>query len=241
MAHVQIQPSEIVRPWLTLIVSQTQQYTYLILPLLIIFIQPDLGGVISTLSILIPFVLYDSKLKKIAIIGTVLLLIFSPLVWHFGLHSYQKDRITFFLHPQKDPQGKGYNLIQSKIAIGSGGFFGKGYKKGSQGQLLFLPEKHTDFIFAAMSEELGLIAVLILFFAYYILLSSLIKKYYSKSISNQNVFSLSLAFQIWFQIFVNIGMNLGLLPVTGTPLPFMSVGGSSVMSLFFALGLVFST
>jgi len=239
--NIQIQPSEIIKPWLMIILANTQQYLYIILPALIILLQPDLGGTFSTLSIIIPFMLYDKRLGKILILLLIVSLLCSPLIWKFVLHDYQKDRITFFLNPNKDPKGRGYNLIQSKIAIGSGGIFGKGYKKGTQGQLLFLPEKHTDFIFAAIAEEIGLLAITILIATYYILIHTLINKAFSSKENSCFLFTLSLASQIWLQTFINIGMNLGILPVTGIPLPFVSVGGSSIISLLFSLGLVFSS
>jgi rod shape determining protein RodA len=137
--------------------------------------------------------------------------------------------------------GQGYNVIQSKIAIGSGGIFGKGYRKGSQGQLLFLPEKHTDFIFAAIAEERGLISVIAIIVCYFLIIRSLIVKATTTQKSAQAIFTLGIAIQIWFQVTINIGMNLGLLPVTGIPLPFLSVGGSSITTLLFSLGIIHST
>jgi len=158
------------------------------------------------------------------------------------LHDYQKERIVNFLNPLSDPLNKGYNVIQSKIAIGSGGFWGKGYKKGTQGQLLFLPEKHTDFMFATTAEELGMVGVFIVLATYYLLISTLFKKAFL--ITNNRalfLFTIGIAIQIWMQTFVNIGMNLGILPVTGIPLPFLSVGGSSIMTLLFSIGVIYSS
>lgn len=179
---------------------------------------------------------------KIALIALGVLILFSPLIWKFGLHDYQKHRIEVFLNPTADPLNKGYNVIQSQIAIGSGGIFGKGYKKGSQGQLLFLPEKHTDFMFAATSEELGLFGVGLILFAYYLIVRGLISKAFATT-NNRPLFlfTLGIAIQIWFQVFVNIGMNIGILPVTGIPLPLLSVGGSSILATFFSLGVIFSS
>jgi len=155
--------------------------------------------------------------------------------------DYQQNRINTFLNPKEDPLGEGYNVIQSQIAIGSGGFFGKGYKKGTQGQLLFLPEKHTDFMFATTAEELGLFGVSIILFAYYLLIRTLFNKAFSTKNRPLFIFTLGIAIQIWMQTFVNIGMNIGLLPVTGIPLPFISVGGSSLMTLLFSLGIIYSS
>ena len=237
-----IQPTELVKPWLLLFLTSTNFPLLILIPVLIIMIQPDLGSAVSVLFLITPFVLYNRNLLKISLLAGLVFIISSPLIYKYALHDYQKDRIENFINPTKDPLGKGYNVIQSKIAIGSGGIFGKGLKKGTQGQLLFLPEKHTDFMFAATSEELGLIAVSIIIAAYYILIKTLIKKAFSHHNNRQLfLFTLGVAFQIWMQVFINIGMNLGILPVTGIPLPFLSLGGSSIMALLFSLGIVFSS
>lgn len=210
------------------------------IPVLIIMLQPDLGSALSVLALAIPNFLFDKKLLRIGLLAIFGLILLSPLIWNFGLHDYQRQRVTTFLNPAQDPLGKGYNVIQSQIAIGSGGFFGKGYRKGTQGQLLFLPEKHTDFIFAATSEELGFIGIIFIISAYYLLISTLIKKAYTTDNRPQMIFTMGIAIQIWFQATINIGMNLGLFPVTGIPLPFLSVGGSSIMALLFSLGIIFA-
>jgi rod shape determining protein RodA len=140
-----------------------------------------------------------------------------------------------------DPMGNGYNVIQSKIAIGSGGLFGKGYRKGTQGQLLFLPEKHTDFIFAGITEELGILGALLIIGSYFVIIKTIIAKAYQTANRPLFLFTLAIAFQIWIQSMVNISMNLGLLPVTGIPLPFLSVGGSSIIALLFSLGIIYSS
>jgi rod shape determining protein RodA len=189
-----------------------------------------------------PVIIYNRKFLKISLIIAAIFLTLSPLIYNFVLHDYQKERIVTFLNPSSDPLDKGYNVIQSKIAIGSGGFFGKGYKKGTQGQLLFLPEKHTDFMFAATAEELGFVGISIILLAYYFLIKTLIDKAFL--IRNNRIlflFTLGIALQIWMQVFVNIGMNIGILPVTGIPLPFLSVGGSSIMTLLFSIGIIYSS
>jgi rod shape determining protein RodA len=237
-----LQPSELVKPWLMLFLVNTNFPLLILIPVGIIMLQPDLGSAISVLLLLIPIVLYSKKLFKLSLVLIIITIILSPLIWNKALHDYQKHRIINFLNPQTDPLGQGYNVIQSKIAIGSGGLWGKGYKKGTQGQLLFLPEKHTDFMFAATAEELGLAGISLIFIAYYLLIKSLINKAYS-TVSNRQLFlfTLGIAFQIWAQSFINIGMNLGLLPVTGIPLPFLSVGGSSIMALMFSIGVIYSS
>lgn len=236
------QPSELVKPWLMLFLVNTNFPLLILIPVGLIMLQPDLGSAITVLMLLFPIVLYSQKMFKSVLIIGLILIVASPLIWNIVLHDYQKQRIINFINPQSDPLGKGYNVIQSKIAIGSGGIVGKGYKKGSQGQLLFLPEKHTDFMFAATAEELGLFGITLIFFSYYLLIKSLFNKAFSYTHNRQLfLFTLGIAFQIWAQSFINIGMNLGLLPVTGIPLPFLSVGGSSLMALMFSLGVIHSS
>lgn len=235
------QPSELVKPWLMLFLVNSNYPLLIFIPVSIIMLQPDLGSAISILLLLLPIGLYNKNLFKIGIILGLIFVAISPFIWNRVLHDYQKGRILNFINPSADPLGKGYNVIQSKIAIGSGGIWGKGYKKGTQAQLLFLPEKHTDFMFAATAEELGLAGISLMLFAHYLLIKSLINKAFSISHNRQLfLFSLGIAFQIWAQCFINIGMNLGLLPVTGIPLPFMSVGGSSIIALMFSIGVIFS-
>ena len=237
-----VQPSEIVKPPLMLFLASGQFPLFHLIPVAIVASQPDLGSAITLLVLMIPVILYSPKLLKLTIIGIICLCIVSPIVWKYLLHDYQKNRIETFINPQHDPLGQGYNLIQSQIAVGSGGFFGKGYKQGTQGQLLFLPEKHTDFMFAATAEELGLVGITLILVAYFILIKSLLNKAFANSHNRQLLlFTLGITFQIWTQVFINVGMNLGILPVTGIPLPFISVGGSSLMALMFSLGIIYSS
>jgi len=236
-----LQSSEIMKAPLMLFLSTTSQPLFLIIPILIVLIQPDLGSAITIFVLMLPAIFYNRKVLKISLILGLFLILLSPLAYRFVLRDYQKQRIVNFLNPNADPLGQGYNLIQSQIAIGSGGLFGKGYRQGSQAQLLFLPEKHTDFIFAATTEELGFLAITIIILAYFFIIKTLLEKAFN---THNNlplfIFTLGIAVEIWLQSFINIGMNLGLLPVTGIPLPFMSVGGSSIMSLLFSLGIIYS-
>lgn len=242
IAGASIQPSELIKPWLMLFLVNTNFPFLILIPVAIILIQPDLGSAITVLLLLSPIVLYNPKVLKTTIIIGLVLAVLSPLIWNFALHDYQKHRILNFVDPQSDPLGSGYNVIQSQIAIGSGGLWGKGYRKGSQGQLLFLPEKHTDFMFAATAEELGLTGSLLIITAYFILIKTLFSKAFDlKQNRPLFLFTLGIAIQIWAQAFINIAMNVGFLPVTGIPLPFLSVGGSSLMALMFSLGIVFSS
>ncbi|MFA6185162.1 MAG: FtsW/RodA/SpoVE family cell cycle protein [Candidatus Shapirobacteria bacterium] len=236
-----IQPSEFVKPWLMSFLANTNFPLLHFIPVTIIMAQPDLGSAISVFFLIIPIILYNKKLLRLSIIFGLIFILISPLIYNYCLHDYQQKRITTFLNPKADPLGEGYNVIQSQIAIGSGGIFGKGYKKGTQGQLLFLPEKHTDFMFAATAEELGLVGISIVLIAYFLLISTLFNKAFSTKNRPLFIFTLGIAIQIWMQTFVNIGMNIGLLPVTGIPLPFISVGGSSLMALLFSLGIVYSS
>jgi len=241
IGSLSIQPSEIVKAPLMLFLSTTTFPLLHLIPTVIIMLQPDLGSAITVFILMIPIILYNKKLLKLSLIAFLIIIFASPLVYKFVLKDYQRQRIEHFLEPNSDPLGQGYNLIQSQIAIGSGGLFGKGYRKGTQGQLLFLPEKHSDFIFAATTEELGFFAVLLILSSYFLIIKTLFDKAY-RTTNNLPLFlfTLGIAFEIWAQAFINIGMNLGLLPVTGIPLPFMSVGGSSIMALLFSLGIISS-
>lgn len=236
-----IQPSEVVKPWLMINLANSNFPFFHAIPIGIVMAQPDLGSAISIFFLMIPVILFNKKLIKISVILGIVGLAISPIIYNYVLHDYQKDRIINFINPNRDPLGKGYNVIQSKIAIGSGGIWGKGYRKGTQGQLLFLPEKHTDFMFSATAEELGLFGISILLFSYYVLINTLIKKAFSSKNKANFIFTLGITIQIWLQTVVNISMNIGLLPVTGIPLPFISVGGSSLITYLFSLGIIYSS
>ena len=238
---ISIQPSEFVKPWLMLFLVNASIPMLILAPFFITLIQPDLGSGLTILLLATPLALYNKTFLKQIMILIVITAVLSPFVWNNVLHDYQRDRVAHFISPNSDPLGKGYNVIQSKIAIGSGGIWGKGYKKGPQGQLLFLPEKHTDFMFASTAEELGLLGICIILGSYILLIKTLVHRAFSKHNHYQlKLFTLGIVFQIWFTAFINIGMNLGILPVTGIPLPFLSVGGSSLMALLFSLGIIYS-
>lgn len=241
LGPLSLQPSEIVKGPLMLFLSTTDIPLLHLIPVGIIMLQPDLGSAISVLILMIPIFLYNKKYLKLGIIAFIFILVLSPLAYKYVLKDYQRQRIENFINPSSDPLGQGYNLIQSQIAVGSGGFFGKGYRQGTQGQLLFLPEKHSDFIFASTTEELGLFSAIIILTCYFLIIKTLFDKAYCTTNNLPLfIFTLGIAFEIWAQTFINIGMNLGLLPVTGIPLPFMSVGGSSIMALLFSLGIISS-
>lgn len=210
------------------------------LPTLLVAAQPDLGtSILIAISGL--FVLFLSGMSW-GLISIALLLVaaFIPLLWFFLMHDYQRDRVMMLLDPESDPLGAGYHIIQSKIAIGSGGLRGKGWLHGTQSQLEFLPERHTDFIFAVLAEELGLIGVLILLALYLLLIIRGLTIAASAQTTFGRVMAGGLMLILFVYVFVNIGMVSGILPVVGVPLPLMSYGGSALIVLMAGFGIVMS-
>lgn len=207
------------------------------IPMIIVAKQPDLGTALVLIAIMFGIIFVAGISYKLlgGIIGAGILSI--PVLWKF-LHGYQKNRILVFLNPYLDPLGAGYQVIQSKIAIGSGKIFGKGLFRGTQNQLDFLPVRHTDFIFAVLGEEWGLIGGIILFSLYFGLIYFTVKVAFKARDLLGTYISIGIASMWTFQVLVNIGMNIGIMPVTGIPLPFMSYGGSSFLMNMMAAGLV---
>lgn len=210
-----------------------------IMPTVLIALQPDLGT-----SILVAaagfFVVFLAGLKWRVLLGVVLaLLAFIPLLWQI-MHDYQKQRILTLLNTDSDPLGSGYHIIQSKIAIGSGGLYGKGWLNGTQSQLDFIPERHTDFIFAVFAEEFGMMGAMVLLSLYlFIILRGLyIASCAQDSFGRLLAGSLSLTFFVY--LFVNVGMVSGILPVVGVPLPLVSYGGTSMVTLMAGFGMLMS-
>ena len=213
--------------------------TIVLVPSVLIMLEPDLGT-----SILIAFsglvVIFLSGLKKRYLaVALGLLLASLPLMWS-NMHPFQKNRVLAFLNPGSDPTGSGYHLIQSKIAIGSGGLFGKGWLNSTQGQLDFLPERTTDFIFAILAEEFGFLGISLLIGIYLFIIGRGIMI----AINAQDLFSRLLASSIsltfFVYVFVNIAMTTGLLPVVGIPLPLISSGGTSMLTIMVGLGMLMS-
>jgi rod shape determining protein RodA len=212
-------------------------FLFLLLPMVLILKQPDLGTAIVLLlvffSILIFVKIRWSSLLTIGLTGAVAV----PLLWNF-LKGYQKKRIITFFNPDLDPLGAGYHLIQSKIAIGSGGILGKGFMKGTQSKLGFLPEQQTDFIFSALGEEWGLIGSLFVIGLYVALILWGLRI----AVQARDRFSAILAFgvvaMLFWHVFINIGMVLGMMPVVGIPLPLLSYGGSFIVSTLIGVGLL---
>jgi len=176
--------------------------------------------------------------KKHLVIIFLLLAISSIFAWSYLLHDYQKDRIYVFLDPQRDPKGSGYNVIQSVIAVGSGGIYGRGVGRGLQSQLKFLPERQTDFIFASTAEELGFLGSAIILGLFTLLLFRIIRTAQNARDNFGMYLAIGVFFMFFWQILINIGMNIGVMPVTGIPLPLLSYGGSSLFMTFLSLGLV---
>jgi len=215
-------------------------FIILIIPIFLVISQPDLGtSVLIALSGIIVLWLAGLNLKYF-VYSSLLLLISAPFVISF-LKPYQKLRLLTFFDPGKDPLGAGYQIIQSKIAVGSGGLYGKGFLKGTQGYLEFLPEKHTDFIFTLFSEEFGFIGSIILLILYSIIIFRIIRiGMFSRSFFGR-LFCFGFGSAIFVYILVNMSMVLGLLPVVGSPLPIMSYGGSSMLATMIGFGIVMST
>lgn len=207
-------------------------------PMLLVLKQPDLGTALTYIPIAIMGLFLGGLRLKHAVIMLVLAGALVVPMWKYGLKSYQKDRLTSFIEPEADPQKKGYQVIQSLIAVGSGGITGKGITKGTQTQGNFLPVPHTDFIFAAWSEEHGLIGAVTVLLLYFLVLMRLIDNAQTAPDRAGTFVVMGVVAVIAFHVLVNVGMVVGFMPVTGIPLPLMSYGGSSVLFTFLALGIV---
>ena len=208
------------------------------LPMLMVFAQPDLGTALTYLPILSVGVLLAGLRWQHTVAIVLVVAMIAPLCWAFVLKDYQKDRVTTFLDPYKDPRRKGYQVIQSKITIGSGGMWGKGVTKGLQTQLRFLPVPHTDFIFAAFAEEHGFVGVVVVLGLFFLLLMQIVQNAQASPDRAGMYICMGIAAVLLFHVLVNVGMVVGRLPVVGITLPLMSNGGSSMLSVFLMLGLV---
>lgn len=251
-----VQPSEIMKVAIVLVLAryfhglsheQIGRPQYLLWPLALIavpaglvMVQPDLGtATMLTLTGAALFFLAGVRIWKFLVVGAAGLAA-MPVLWHF-LREYQKQRIRTFFNPENDPLGSGYHILQSKIALGSGGIFGRGYLEGSQSHLNFLPEKQTDFIFTMLAEEFGLVGGLTLLTLYILVIGY----GYAIALRSRSQFSrllaLGLVTMFSLYVFINVGMVMGLLPVVGVPLPLVSYGGTSMLSLLFSFGLIMGT
>lgn len=248
---VSIQPSEIVRPFLITLLAgiinnpQTnsnkliiKSLLFLSVPAFLIFKQPDLGLTITIFIGWLGIILNKGISLKQILITFLLTITILPPVWNFGLQEYQKSRVITFLNPNSDPQNTGYHVLQSQIAVGSGQWLGRGLGRGTQSHLKFLPEQHTDFIFASLAEEFGLLGSIFTLIIYSILFSRFIIAYQRSTDQLAKLITSGLFATTLFQIFTNIGMNIGLLPVTGITLPLLSYGGSSIVATFITLSII---
>jgi len=218
-------------------------FLFVLLPFIIIIKQPDLGTSLIILSIFAFFVLMKGLHKKalilFIIIGLISLPFLGTIIWE-NLRDYQKSRLLVFLEPGVDPTGIGYHVGQSKIAVGSGKFFGKGYLNGTQGPLRFLPEKHTDFIFAVFAEEWGFFGSLLLLFLYMVFIMRGLDTARNARDDFGRLLALGITFTFLIYFISNVGMTLGLLPVVGISFPLMSYGGTALLSNFILIGILIS-
>ena len=211
---------------------------YVFLPAFLIFLQPDLGSVLILITLWVGILIISGIQVRHFLVLVLCFILLLGLGWNTLLKDYQKDRILNFFTPQLEPLGSGWNQAQSKIAIGSGGIFGQGFTKGSQTQYGFLPEPQTDFIFAAIAEEFGLIGVCILLILFSVLIWRIIKIAIDSKSNFPRLFASGFSIILISQIFIHIGMNIGILPIIGISLPLVSYGGSSLISTFIALGIL---
>ncbi len=210
-----------------------------LLPFILIAKQPDLGSAILFLPMIAVLLFLWGVRYRVFIIGAVMALAAAPLGWEF-LKEYQRRRILVFLNPNLDPLGSGYTAVQSKIAIGSGGLFGKGYMAGTQSQLQFVPEHHTDFIFCVIGEEWGYAGAVLVLVFYALLFRSAFQVMENTTDIKAKLLIAGSVAVIFTQMFVNIGMSFGLMPITGITLPLISYGGSSLIATAVTLGLILS-
>ncbi len=212
-------------------------FLFIAMPLALILKEPDLGSALL-IGVIGIFCLFVSGLNwRYLALGLVILCAVAPVAWHF-MHQYQKERILIFLNPERDPLGAGYHIIQSQIALGSGGLFGQGLLHGSQTQLDFLPESTTDFIFAVIGEQFGFLGALALVAIFLLVIQRILRSATRMSSHFGRLWAASMAFMTFLYVVVNVGMVSGLLPVVGEPLPLVSFGGSSVVTLMAGFGLV---
>lgn len=256
LGPIRIQPSELMKPAIILAVARFYDmlpigqirswsaiWPALLLmgvPASLVLLQPDLGTTLTILAGGITVAFLAGLPMRLFVIGAAAMAVIAPLAYFFGLEDYQQRRVTTFINPENDPLGAGYHITQSKIAIGSGGLSGKGFLNGSQSHLDYLPEGHTDFVFATMAEEWGLIGGIAVIFAFFLLLrwgfglAVKAKSRYSKLVAA------GLTTTMFFYIAINLMMVMGFAPVVGIPLPFLSYGGSSMMTIMICVGILMS-
>lgn len=207
------------------------------IPLVLVLVQPDMGTALTYLPVLAAGVFLAGLRWKYLAIVSLLVALAVPVSWQF-MKEYQRARLTSFIDPSKDPKGKGYQVIQSKIAVGQGGLWGQGVTHGTQTKYRFLPVPHTDFIFSAFAEEHGFVGVVVVLGLYFLLLMQIVQNAQLAPDRAGLYICMGVAALILFHVLVNVGMVVGRMPVTGIPLPLMSSGGSNILSIFLMLGLV---
>jgi len=249
----QFQPSEFVKIFTVLLVAKhfdnhSEPYltlrSFLIIggivgvPVLMIVVQPDFGTAATFVPVAFAAVFLGGIKPRFWIIAIVVALLAAPMIWFGFLQPYQKERVMIFVDPERDPLGSGYQVMQSKIAIGSGGITGKGFREGTQAKLEYLPARHTDFIFAVLGEEWGFVGVLVMLTLYLFFITSALRIAKSARDRAGTFLAVCLTSFFIFHILINVGMQVGLLPTTGIPLPLVSYGGSSMLMFFVATGLI---
>ena len=208
------------------------------LPVGLIIIQPDFGTAASFFPLVAVAMFFGGIRPRIWIAMILVAVIALPLAWSFFLKPYQKERVMIFLNPERDPLGSGYQVTQAKIAIGSGGIHGKGFRHGTQGKFGFVPEHHTDFIFSVLGEEWGFVGVIVVLGLYlYLVFQALTFAKHARD-RGGTFLVICLTMFIVFHVLINVSMQIGILPTTGIPLPLISYGGSSTMMFFIAIGLI---
>lgn len=216
-------------------------FSFVVIPLVMLLKQPDLGTALMLLLIFMLLSLLKGVSRTVLVLAVIISLISVPfvggIVWD-ELKDYQKKRLLAFVKPEIDPEGISYHINQSKVAVGSGGVLGKGYLKGTQGPFRFLPEKHTDFVFSVFAEEWGFVGSLLLLAAYLVLILRGLDTAYRAKDEFGSLLALGITVMFSCYFLINVGMTLGLMPVVGIPLPFMSYGGTSLLSNFIAAGIL---
>ena len=256
LGFMQLQPSEMMKPAIILAVARfydilpagqikTWSAIWPLLALIavpagLILVQPDLGTTITVVVGALTVAFLAGLPMRIFLGGAAAIVVIAPLAFFFGLEEYQQRRVTTFLNPENDPLGAGYHISQSKIAIGSGGIFGKGFLNGSQSHLDYLPEGHTDFVFATMAEEWGLMGGAAVLFGFFLLFRWGLGVATKARTRFSQLVAAGLTTTIFFYVAINLMMVMGLAPVVGIPLPFLSHGGSSMMTIMICIGILMS-
>ena len=249
---IRVQFSEILKPFLALslasYLTNLKNYSFrsflncliFLMPFVVlIFLQPDLGNALIYIFVVLAILVIYGFPFRWFLAGFAIWLASLPFFWLI-LHDYQRQRVLTFINPSRDPLGTSYNAIQAVIAVGSGMLLGRGFGQGTQAELRFLPERHTDFIFATISEELGFVGSIIIISAFVFIFYRLIIIIKNSEDKFSNIFSILVFLIIFVHFFINIGMNIGIIPIVGVTLPFVSYGGSSLLSNFILLGLLFA-